>query len=146
MVKKKGRRGRKTLVFTGISAVGCKTNIIAYTRFYWIAGALSCHKSHKMAVLFISVLSSAFVERCFGGVWITSLRGGNATIAPPPRGRRRRRANHDGGGGRGGDDDGCCFYFRSSRKFSLLFILLYLYKFVYYFPRNILLMLPRYYS
>lgn len=47
------QRGGKTLVFTGISAAGCKTNIIAYSRFYWIAGALSCHKGHKMAVLFI---------------------------------------------------------------------------------------------
>lgn len=56
--------------------------------FYWIAGSQSCHKGHKMAVLFILVSPWLLWNDVSEVFWITSLRGGNATRAalatPPP--------------------------------------------------------------
>lgn len=56
--------------------------------FYWIAGLQSCHKGHKMAVLFILVSPWLLWNDVSEVFWITSLRGGNATRAalasPPP--------------------------------------------------------------
>jgi hypothetical protein len=112
------RSGGKTLVFTGISAAGCKTNIIAYTWFYWIAGALSCHKGHKMVVVYILVsprllrndVSEVFELRHYAAVM---------RLEPPPRVRPRARYRRYRGDviytrTRVRDDgDGCCFYFRT---------------------------------
>lgn len=100
--------------------------------FYWIAGSPSCHKGHKMAVLFILVspqllwndVSEVFELRHYAAVMRDSHRA-PATLSPtnPPFATALTIYTYIyvyGGGV-------CCFYFRT----KIIRITFYMYAFVF---------------
>lgn len=109
---------RKNIGFYGEIRRRMQNKHNSVTRFYWIAGALSCHKGHKMAVLFISVsprllrndVSEVFELRHYAAVM---------RLSPPPHGSRY---------GVGGGGGGCCFYFLPPTKILITF---YIYTTIY---------------
>lgn len=97
-----------------------------YPGFIGLRGRCRVTKAVKWPFYLSSVLSPRLLRNDVSEVF--ELRHYAAVMWTRTSAARIAMARGDVGGG-------CCSYFRTPRKFSLLFILLYLYKFVYYFPR-----------